>query len=255
MAVYSTEENQKDEMLRRTIHSLMDTVDFKKHRLILSVNGYTAKTKQILNWAGVSKIVSKVIWCKENIGTAEAINLAWRERHPGENVVKMDDDVVIHQPNWLYYMEEAIARHPQIGQIGLKRRDLMEHPEAEGPYKSILKFLPHKSGEIWIPIEYVKHVMGTCVMHSSALIDAVGYLYQPGLYGFDDSLMSLRSHLAGYLNAFLPGIDIEHIDSGATPYQGWKEQHAGEKMAVYNEIARDYKSGKLSLKYNPYGQS
>jgi GT2 family glycosyltransferase len=252
MAVYSTEENKKDDCLSKTLHSLQETVDFNKHRLILSVNGYTDVTKRVIAWAELAGIVSKTIWNPTNYGTAEAINLAWRERHKNENAVKMDDDVVIHSTDWLYLMEEAIAREPEIGQIGLKRRDCMESPDRDDYYKSSLVMLPHKTGEKWICVEKVNHVMGTCVMHSAKLLNRIGYLFQPGTYGFDDSLMSLRSTLAGFKNVFLVGVDIEHIDHGSTPFQKWKEKHAGEHMEIYNKIANEYKSGERSLLYSPY---
>lgn len=250
MAVYSTTENGKDEYLARTLESLEQTVDFSKHRLILSVNAFTENTKSLLYQ--YSRIISQVIWNNTNIGTAEAINKAWRERLPGENCVKMDDDVVIHHNNWLYLMEEAIRREPTIGQIGLKRRDCMEAPWVTGHYGSKLKMLPHKPGQIWITVEEVNHVMGTCVMHSSALLDKIGYLWQPGVYGFDDSFMSFRSKLAGFTNNFLTAVDIEHIDRGDTGFQKWKEQQASEKWMTYQAAMAEFVSGLRPLYYNPY---
>ena len=48
MAIFSTEENQKDKCLELTLQSLKNTVDFTKHTLMLSVNSFTDKTKEIL---------------------------------------------------------------------------------------------------------------------------------------------------------------------------------------------------------------
>lgn len=251
MAVYSTPENGKDEYLEQTLDSLRNTVDFNKHRLILSVNSYTETTKQIF-WE-FEGIISSIIYNENNIGTAEAINKAWRLRLPGESAVKMDDDVLILSTDWLYLMEEAIKRDPSIGQVGLKRRDCWENPAHENPfYKSELIMLPHEPGELWITVERCSHIMGTAVMHSSALLDQVGYLFQPGVYGFDDSFMSLRSNLAGFKNVFLTSVDIEHIDRGDTGFQKWKENHASSCWEKYHECVAEYKSGKRSLYYNPF---
>jgi GT2 family glycosyltransferase len=250
MAVYSTEENGKNEYLDRTLQSLEETVDFTKHRLILSVNAYTAETLLIFR---KFKGMFTLIFNDYNLGTAEAINLAWKDQWPNENLIKMDDDVIFHANGWVDRMEEAIQRDPTIGQCGLKRRDCTETPWNPDPfYKSKLEMLPHSPGEKWIVVEEVSHVMGTCVMHSSALLDKVGYLYQPKLYGFDDSFMSLRSRIAGFRNVFLPGIDIEHIDRGDTGFQKWKEKHAGECWQEYMQVVRDYTSGKKSVYYNPF---
>lgn len=252
MAVYSTETNGKDEYLAKTLESLKQTVDFKKHRLQLSINSSTEETKKII-FNYIYDVVEKVHVNETNIGTAEAINKIWRERLPGENAIKMDDDIIIHSKDWLYLMEESIRRDRYIGQIGLKRRDLNESPDSQDPfYKSSLQMIPHKPGEKWIVVENVNHVMGTCVMHSSALLDKIGYLWQPGLYGFDDSFMSLRSKLAGFKNCFLTSVDIEHIDRGDTWFKTWKEEKAGQYWDAYKKAHREFSNGTKNIYYNPF---
>jgi len=252
MAVYCTEENQKDELLRQTLYSMYDTVDFKKHRLILSINSTTSKTMKMLEAAKILTPFETII-NDTNIGTAEAINKAWQLRKEGENCIKMDDDVVIYQSGWIEQMEDAISRAPQIGIIGLKRKDCIECVEHEDEYfRSKLWQLPHIGGQRWINVEEVHHVMGTCQMYSSALLDKIGYLYQPKLYGWDDVLASARSRAAGFKNVFLPHIEIDHIDEGKTPYQAWKEKHAGEDFPLIHKLMDGYKNGTESIYYNPF---
>ena len=248
MAVYSTEENKKDDCLEQTLESLSETVDFDNHRIILSINGHTNETRGLMidfNW-----MIQDVIYNDCNIGTAKAINKAWAMRKPGENCIKMDDDVVINSDGWLDEMEEAIKRDPKIGQIGLKRKDCWETPWNESPdYKSELIMLPHVLGEKWQIVEKVKHVIGTCVVHSSALLDKVGYLYQPSLYGYDDVIMSHRTHLAGFYSCFLPHINIDHIDDGQTDYQGWKERHSGEQTQNVINLVHEMYNGTKPIYY------
>lgn len=260
MAVYDTVENKRTELTRRTIECLLKTVDFSKHTLIISDNGSCEDTQELYRelWTkyGTTPPFSTkllLIFNNENLGTAGAINKAWKQRHAGENCIKMDNDVVIHHNGWVDEMEAAIARDPSIGQVGLKRKDCWENPSHADPfYISELKMLPHKAGEAWIIVEEVNHVMGTCVMHSSALLDKVGYLYQPKLYGFDDSFMSLRSKLAGFKNIFLPHINIDHIDTEPTEYQKWKEAHANSCWVEYHKMHKEYREGKTSIYYNPF---
>ena len=166
----------------------------------------------------------------------------------------MDDDIVIKQEGWLDQLEEAIVREPKIGQVGLKRKDCMETPwrPENDFYKSELFMLPHQPGEKWIIAEKVNHVMGSCVLHSAALLNKIGYLYQLGPYGFDDSFMSLRSRLSGFINIFLPHIEIDHIDPGTTPYQKWKENEASKVWEKYSDTVRRYSNGTKSLYYNPF---
>lgn len=254
MAIYSTEQNGKDKYLAQTLKSLFKTVDFKKHRIMLSVNARTSQTDHLIKI--YSDIISEVIYNETNLGTAEAINLVWRKRLPNEHAVKMDDDIVITETGWLDQLEEAVRRDPTIGQIGLKRKDCIESPDRnEGDfYKSTLKMLPHEGGEPWIVVEQVNHVMGSCVLHSVDLLHKVGYLYQMpnNKYGFDYALMSVRSQIAGFKNVFLPHIRIDHIDPGDTPYQKWKQENAGQRMSEYNNTKNAYFRGIRPIYYNPF---
>lgn len=253
MAIFSSEENKKDDCLTRTLQALSETVDFTVHKLILSVNAYTERTKQIIETYEQKGVISLVFWNNSNLGTAEAINKCWERRSPGQHCIKMDDDVCMYQPGWLETMLEVIERDKSIGQVGLKRKDCWENPYHESAfYKSKLIMLTKTIDQKWLIAEQVNHVMGTCVLHSSLLLDKVGYLKQPTVYGFDDSLMSLRSSIAGFKNVFLPQFEIDHIDDGATPYQGWKEATAGKDMEEYNRLKDGYIKKEISVYYNPF---
>lgn len=259
MAVHDTAENGRTVFTDKTIESLLRTVDFEKHRLFIIDNNSCEETQRLyeklvtywtLNKYDFSNLT--IIGLKENVGTAKAVNMGWKERKPGEHCIKIDNDVVIHSKGWVEEMEEAIAREPQIGQIGLKRKDCWENPYHENPdLRSKLAMLPHKAGERWIIIESAKHIIGTCVMHNAALLDKVGYLYQPGLYGYDDVLMSWRTHLAGFVCCFLPHIHIDHIDMGGTEYCDWKTRHSGQYTKAVSDLVDEYIAGKTSIYYNP----
>lgn len=249
MAVYDTEENNRTWMTKETLLSLQRTVDLDKHRLFVVDNASCKATKELL-FELERSIKFTLITNEKNIGTAEAINLAWKERRPGEHCVKMDNDVVIHQKDWVEIMEEAIFRDCNIGIIGLKRKDLAENPNVpEGDWrKSYLHMMPQKPGEKCIIIEEVGHVMGTCQMYNSKLIDIIGGLYQmDGLYGFDDALAAVRCKIAGFFSCFIPYIEIDHIDIGGTPYQEWKTKYAGEMMQRFNQVKNEYYSNERSI--------
>jgi hypothetical protein len=246
MAVYCTEENKKDDILEQVIHSLNKSLgSSSSHRIGFSVNSATGRTDMILRGFDVC-MKQRIVYNGKNIGTARAINSIWKDRQPGEHCIKMDDDIVINSPDWVEEMEEAIRRDPTIGQVGLKRKDCWEWPGHEhADWRSELHMLPHKLGESWQIVEKAKHVIGSCVMHNAALLDKVGYLYQPSLYGYDDVIMSHRTHLAGFYSCFLPHINIDHIDPGDTPYQDWKQKHSGEQtQAVINLVHEMYNGTK-----------
>jgi GT2 family glycosyltransferase len=247
MAVWDTEQNGRTEYTHETLRSLGKTVDLSRHRVIVVDNGSCGATKQLLaRYESEGRIT--LITLPENIGTARAVNKAWQLRNAGEHCVKMDNDVVIHANGWADQLETAIQRDPNIGIIGLKRKDCWENPNHPEPfYRSELAMLPHIAGEPWMIIEKVRHVMGTCQMFNSALLDKIGYLYQPRLYGFDDCLAATRSEVAGFYNAFMPHIEIDHIDTGEGEYKGWKDKVAGEDMVAFNQLTQDYRNGKRPI--------
>lgn len=260
MAVWDTVENKRTDYTRRTLQSLLDTVDFTKHRLIISDNGSCNETQIVLSSFALKFLTKypynnkiQIIRNGENLGTAEAINQAWRERQPGENAIKMDNDIVIHQSGWVEELELAISIDPKLGIVGLKRKDCWENPaHPDVFYRSELKMLSHDTSLPWVVVEKVNHVMGTCQMYSSALLDKIGYLKQPSLYGFDDSWAAARCKVAGFYNAFIPHINIDHIDTGDNPYQKWKEDHAGQQWKEYHTVLAQWQNGTRSVYYNPF---
>jgi len=255
MAVHNTHENQRFETTVRCIESLKQQAKRGNHKIYLIDNGSTClETKLYLCHVRPYDYINVIhMHNDENIGTAAAINQAWRHRKPGQHCIKMDNDVIIHSDTWIDDMLEAIEQEPNIGIIGLKRKDCWEHPAHENPdLRSQLIMLPKKGHERWMVVERVFHVMGTCQLYNSALLDKIGYLYQPGLYGYDDVLAAHRCHKADMMSVFLPHIDIDHIDPGDTPYQAWKERTAGEKTNEVVRIAAQYRSGERSIYYNPF---
>lgn len=245
LCCFSTKENGKDEYLEKTLNSLKETVDFSKHRLQVSVNGFTIKTVELLANAD---FIEKVYWNETNIGTAKGINKVWANRCPKEHCHKIDDDIETHYKGWLDELEEVLEKDHTIGQAGLKRHDLWENPAHENEfYRSKLIMLPHTAGERWVVCEEVNHVMGSSALHSYRLLDKVGGLVQPKCYGLDDALMSARSKLAGFKNVFLPHIPIAHLDTGSTPYQKEKENIASQSWGEYHRLLEGYNNGTISL--------
>ncbi len=189
----------------------------------------------------------------ENLGTSGGLNLGIKDRKPNQYIIKRDDDTIIEDTRWVEKMEECFERFDNLGILGLKRNELVQHPDHESPiYRTVIKYLKHERGQTWIPIELCEDIIGTCTMYSPQLLDKIGYGFQPSKYGFDDCLWSLRSTLAGFTNAFLPTVPIDHIDTGEGEFVMWKQKHAGEVIAEFAEIAEDYKKGVRDIYHNPY---
>ena len=259
MASYVTETNNRLQYAKDTLLDLLYSVDFYNHELFISDNGSCQEMLNFYEWYKkeyylfYSSDSLKISLNGKNLGTAEAVNLGIRERKPNQYVIKIDSDVTIGKMGWVDDMEECFDRYPNLGILGLKRTELIQHPEHENPaYRTELKFLPHERGDSWVVIEICKDIIGTCTMFSPQLLDKVGYLFQPAHYGWDDVLMSLRSEKAGFVNAFLPSIPIVHLDNGEGEYVKEKCKEAERTIAYFSEISEDYKNGVRNIYYNPF---
>lgn len=281
MACYDSEGSGRTELTKKTLQNLLETVDFNRHRMFIIDNASCFETKDVIaKFAGNFHSTGsypmeqlEVITNDENVGTAKAVNQGLRQRRPEEHCIKMDNDVVVYQQHWVDEMERAIELEPilrknsireispsgdievithiekpkayKIGILGLKRKDLGEFPQAkDAHFQTTLTMLPHRHGQPWVVFEEVKHgVMGTCTMFNWRLLDKIGYLHQPTLYGWDDGLISTRSKLAGFVNGFLPHIEIDHIDPGGTEYTEWKAQRATEASRLAGILNQEYIDG------------
>jgi len=245
IAVHDTKENGRSKYTKETLDSLINTVDYENHRIIIVDNDSCQETKKLL--IKHYSLGFEIITNSENVGTAKAINQAWAMRKPGETLIKMDNDCVINHFGWVEDMEIAMLKGG-YGIMGLKRKDLLQSPTAEDIWKTTLKMIPHEKGEPWYVVEESEDIMGTCTMFHPTLTDKMGGLMQSGLYGFDDTLACIRAKLLGYKLAFLPHIDIDHIDEGGDAYTEWKRKYAGDRMKEFYEIKQGLINGSIPIK-------
>ena len=259
MASYVTETNNRLEYAIDTIYGLTETVDFSKHELFISDNGscqsmfhsYDIFEKHFCSLFPKENLT--ISSNNKNLGTAEAVNLGIRERKPNQYVIKIDSDITVSQLGWVEEMEECFDRYPNLGILGLKRTEVMQKADHENPaYRTKLVSAPHTRGQKWITLELCDDIIGSCTMLSPKLLDKVGGFFQPKNYGWDDVLMCIRSEKAGFVNAFLPHIQIIHLDNGEGDYVKQKLKEAEKTIAEFSEIAEDYKIGVRDIYYNPF---
>jgi len=216
MCAYCTPENGKEKYLIQTLESLRATVNFDKHRLIVINNGMDVECLH-QDWF-------KLLEPGKNLGTAEGINLALRERENGEPFVKTDDDVEWLSSDWVDDMVRVLCEHPEIGILGLKRDDV---------YGELIE-----DGELL----WNGDIMGTCTMFQPEMLERVGAMVQFSTYGYDDCIMSVRSEAAGFKNAFMKNIRIVNLDEGGTEFTEWKKREAGLYMteaSIYMDKIRN----------------
>lgn len=255
VACHDTEENGRTKYTKRTYDSLCETIDNATTKVAFIDNGSCKETKDFFDEIDDFNTFLPVITNDHNTGTAEAINLGIHTYgKKGDFVIKLDNDVTFGEFGWADKMKSIIERDPKIGILGLKRKDLLDQPLSP-EYPTIMKYVNHNLGDKWDFYNVVEErgeIIGTCTMFNPKLLEAVGYLWQPSVYAFDDCLMSTRSRIAGFYNAFYPCIEIEHIDAGGTSYTEWKKKMASVYLGSIKKIEEEYYDGTRSIYYNPF---
>lgn len=242
MCCFCTEENGKLKYLKQTLGSLLSTVNWTKSRLFIINNSQYKEAQDYLR-VFCDGLAIELIEPTENLGTAEGINLALKQRNPGEIVIKCDDDWTTEHIGWVDELEAQIKKRPEIGILGLKRDDIWQTPDNPDP-----RYKTRMEGKL----EICEDIMGTCTMFSPKLLDKVGFMAQPSQYGFDDVLMSVRSVCAGFTNAFLPHIKITNLDIKPTKYTQWKKDESAVYLDEVSKLCDMYRDGKVSYYYNPF---
>lgn len=254
IAVYDTIENKRTEYTKITYNSLKETINPETTKVVFIDNCSCKETKDFLEEIEDFSTFN-VITNDTNEGTAMAINRGINIFSKlGDFIVKLDNDVTFGEFGWADRMREVIEDDPQIGILGLKRKDLPNQPLSKD-YPTTIKYQNHNLGDKWNfynMVEVCGDLIGTCLMFNPLLIEKVGYLWQPALYGFDDVLYCTRSRIAGFYNAFYPCIEIEHIDTAATPYAEWKRNIAGIYLSGISKIEEEYYNGTRPIYYNPF---
>jgi len=222
----------------------MATVDLKKHRWVIVNNSCTPETEAYLDSLSTDGLNVTILHLKENVGTARGINKGLYSREPGQVVIKCDDDLTWSVKGWVEQLEAKIAKHPDIGILGLKRDDIWQRPDHEN-----INYRTKMEGKL----EICPDIMGTCTAYNPLMLDKVGGLVQfSKYYGYDDAVLSVRSIAAGFRNAFLPHIKITNLDPGGTDYTEWKKREAGIWLTEVSEYMEMIKNGTIS--YFHYGE-
>ena len=244
------------DMVKPSVMSWLDQLDESLYELYIIDNGSTDGTAEWVEEVARSTPHVSAILVSQNLGTAIALNLGWRGAKEGQCLGKLDSDIVLNTPGVLSRMMAVFDAMPDVGILGLRRKDLIEHPNHENPWYQSQYLYPKINDEV-IWLEQCHHIMGSFQVYNDATLGKFGYLVQPSLYGWDDALASIRMTKLGFRNCFLRGWDdvevsISHIDHGEgdgtdvanAEYTRWKHIHAGDTYDKYMQMASDYAEGR-----------
>jgi len=175
--------------------------------MVIVDNGSTDGTPDfLLEWMAGRDV--EVQFLEYNLGCPRALNIALAQRQPGQAVLKIDNDVrLLSGPDEFMAVEQMLKHYEEKG-INAGMVSAYYEP---WPRKRVLSVMPDWQAQT---LYTVQPVIGHCVYHTGALMDAAGHFDVLGgdhLYGFEDLILSHKARLLGLTNFAWQGWRIENI--------------------------------------------
>jgi GT2 family glycosyltransferase len=170
----------------------------------------------------------KIFKNTKNLGFSAGNNFGLRQSK-GDYIVFLNNDTIA-DPNWLATLVDVMEKDRTIGLAGstILSIDGKKLRGAGGLWSDYLLFLyPVGAGRgvdfEFLPIFEVSFATGCSMIVRKELLDEIG-LFDPEIpYNYDDTLLSLKTWLAGKRVVSVPGSRVRHI-GGATIKKFWNNQ-------------------------------
>jgi len=224
---------------KKCLFSLALKKDRKREDVVLVNNGSTDGTvryfQDIHYNFGVGFDRFKIINCETNVGTSRALNHGILNfRIPGQPLVKIDNDMVLKSKTWIQDLLELEQTYPDVGMIS------GYYGDATHRWTSSVEFGEFKGKKLW----KAKTITGHCVWHTGSLMDKVKYfdvLSPEHLYGFEDTLMSIKANVLGMKMLIWEGFEVEALKTEPALGVKGNEMQAQKMQKLFEERANDIK--------------
>ncbi len=189
------------EFTKQCIESVLQYTDYPYVITVVDNNSQDG-TKDYLKKLKEEGKIKNLILLDDNIGVAKASNLAWSLEPKARYYLKLDNDIVIQKPGWLYAMVKVVENVPKIGAIAYNFESKSYPYQIINDFKIRIKN-PHTLG-------------GACILIPKRTEKKLGFWCEDyGLYGEEDADYGVRIHCAGLFNAYMEDEDIGiHLPAG-----------------------------------------
>lgn len=178
-----------------------------------------------------------VVLLGENVGCPRALNEGLKFRKPGQPVIKIDNDVVLlnRESSWITDLEALVEGMRLLGNPVAMVSAYYE------PW-DMNRVVGVRNSWLGDKLLSVRPVIGHCVYHTGAFMDAVGHfdvLAPEHLYGFEDLTMSHKATALNLAMVAWGGWRIENIQRhGALGSKEARDSHVAAMRPLYNERAK-----------------
>jgi len=217
----------------QAINALVLHTDFP-YVLTVIDNASSDGTREYLLEQKRMGVIKTLVLLNENVGVAKASNLAWSLEPEAAYYLKLDNDIVIQKPGWLWEMIKVVEAVTEAGAVGYN----FETASYEAVAAYGVRFRPKSNGNLG----------GACILIPRRTHDLLGYWCEDyGLYGEEDADYGARIRLAGRYNIYmederiglhLPAGRAAIIDNTLTARDGIEEKTYSEYRAWKDEARR-----------------
>lgn len=205
-------------MTRRCLESLnIDSLPSNVEVIVVD-NGSRDGTQNYIRSLSNVRLIEN----SENLGYSKAVNIGIKAADPEADIVLMNNDIELIEPDWLDRLTQVAQTTPKAGIVGVKilRDDgTLQHCGAYLP----LDFLwgqQTASGEVdinqYCGIHECESVVFACVYIKRKVLDVVGLLCEDFFAYFEDTDYCLRAKLAGFSIILCGDIRVKHSENSST---------------------------------------
>jgi len=202
---------------RRCLESLRRNTDHPDWRVIVADNGSTDGTLEYLRTLEWITLIEN----GANLGFTRGNNVAMRTVSPDEDIVLLNNDIEIPQPDWLMRLQKTADSSDDIGIVGCRlvhTDGRLLHYGAYMPpnYRGVQvgglerDINQHCFDQDW------EAVVFACAYIKSEVRDAVGLLDEDFFSYCEDSDYCLKAKVAGYRAVCCGSVTLIHIQNAST---------------------------------------
>jgi GT2 family glycosyltransferase len=216
---------------KRCLQTLRDLTDHPSWRVVVVDNGSTDGTPE---WLGEQDWLT-VICNDRNLGFTKGCNIGMDATEPDEDVVLMNNDIIVVDPDWLTRLQEIAYADATTGVVGTRLVDGDGRINHLGSFMQPVSVYGQQEGGGEIDInQCVRDRPVECVVFAQAYlrrdcIDKVGNLDEAFFAYFEDTDYCFRAHTAGFGIVYAGSVSPVHFHNTST------RENKVDFWAIYNK--------------------
>ncbi|HWB58527.1 MAG TPA: glycosyltransferase family 2 protein, partial [Chthoniobacteraceae bacterium] len=221
------------EYTRRCLETLRESTIFPDYRVILVDNGSTDGTADYAKTLGWVELIRN----EENVGFVRGNNMALKRCAKECDVILLNNDTEIVQPNWISEMQKTAYNAPDTGIVGCRLRrtnGMLQHAGAYMPPTYWGQQFGSNEQDInqYNSDRDVDIVVFACAYLKREVLDRLGLLNEEYISYFEDADYCFNARKAGYRTVCCGSVTVVHHENVSTAINGVRLNDVFEKSAA-----------------------